>query len=161
MAEMSKSSHAQSVQMDFTGVLPPVRRIWVQAAGAVLAQFGLPTSLGMAVILINRAGKGGARQSALAEEVGVNPGAMVRILDQGESAGLLERRDSREDRRIKTVHILPKGEDLAREMEQAIAQLRSVILADIPLDELVMATRILRAFERRVGEYLQQGRGGR
>src|SRR3546814_11817466 len=76
----------------------------------VLAEFGLPSSLTAAVILASRSGDAGIRQNVLAEEVGVNPGAMVRILDQAEAAGLLERRASAEDRRVNTVHILRSEE---------------------------------------------------
>jgi MarR family transcriptional regulator for hemolysin len=71
---------------EFTNALQPVRRIWVQAVNMALADFGLPASLTSALILAARRGEEGIRQNALAEEVGVNPGAMVRILDQAEAA---------------------------------------------------------------------------
>src|SRR3546814_1932776 len=84
------------------------------------------------------------RQNVLAEEVGVNPGAMVRILDQAEAAGLLERRASAEDRRVNTVHILPKGKCLAEKMEAAVADLREALLGDLPVEDIETATRVLR-----------------
>ncbi|MGE4429598.1 MAG: MarR family winged helix-turn-helix transcriptional regulator [Sphingobium sp.] len=147
--------------LELTNALQPLRRAWIQAASLVLTDFGLPNSLASALILASRHGPDGVRQNALAEEVGVNPGAMVRILDQGESAGLLERRDSTEDRRIKTIHVLPEGKDLARQMEEAIARLRSQLLSDLPAGDIQTTTRLLRQFENRIGAFLQQERANR
>lgn len=146
---------------ELTNALQPIRRAWLQAASFALADFGLPSSLASTVILASRHGRNGVRQNALAEEVGVNPGAMVRILDQGERAGLLERRDSAEDRRIKTVHLLPKGRDMVHQMEKAIAGLRHRLLSDLPVDEVETTTRLLRRFETRIGAFLQQERADR
>lgn len=142
----------------FTNALQPVRRVWYQAATIALADFGLPMSLCTTIILTARAGSHGAKQNVLAEEVGVNAGAMVRILDQGEAAGLLERRDSSDDRRVKIIHILPKGQQLASNMEQVVAAFRSSLISDIPPQELEIATRVLRNFEDRMTAFLQQAR---
>src|SRR3546814_12903514 len=99
------------------------------------------------LILASRSGDAGIRQNVLAEEVGVNPGAMVRILDQAEAAGLLERRASAEDRRVNTVHILPKGQCLAEKMEAAVADLREALLGDLPVEDIET-----RSEARRVGK---------
>src|SRR3546814_5696689 len=89
---VTSGSPAATALFALTDTLQPIRRSWVQAVMTVLAEFGLPSSLTAAVILASRSGDAGIRQNVLAEEVGVNPGAMVRILDQAEAAGLLERR---------------------------------------------------------------------
>ena len=142
---------------ELTNALQPIRRVWVQAVSLALADFGLPASL----ILASRHGDKGVRQNALAEEVGVNPGGMVRILDQAEAANLLERRDSPEDRRIKTIHVMPKGRDLAKKMEKAVTRLRDDLLGDLPSQDIETTTRTLRLFEERIGQFLQQARTGR
>ncbi|QDC36568.1 MarR family transcriptional regulator [Sphingobium fuliginis ATCC 27551] len=138
-----------------------MRRVWVQAVNLALADFGLPTSLSSALILASRRGEEGIRQNLLGDEVGVNPGAMVRILDQAEAAGLLERRDAPGDRRVKTIHALPKGREIARKMEKAVARLRADLLGDVSEEEIETTTRTLRLFEERIGGYLQQERAGR
>jgi MarR family transcriptional regulator for hemolysin len=138
-----------------------IRRVWVQAVSLALADFGLPASLISALILASRHGDKGVRQNALAEEVGVNPGGMVRILDQAEAANLLERRDSPDDRRIKTIHVMPKGRDLAKKMEKAVTRLRDDLLGDLPSQDIETTTRTLRLFEERIGQFLQQARTGR
>lgn len=145
----------------FSNAIPPARRAWVQAAAAALSQFGLPHSVGFALIVTSRAGSAGIRQNVLAEEVGVNPGAMVRILDQAEAADLLERRDAADDRRAKLVHLRPGGAALAAKMEVALGRLRSGLLEGVPIDQLETATAVLRLFEERIGAYLQQERARR
>src|SRR3546814_12667970 len=60
-------------------------------------------------------------------EVGVNPAALVRTLDRGEAAGLLERNAVSGDRRSNAVSLLPKGEKLAKAMERRVADLRREI----------------------------------
>lgn len=105
---MKPSKPSAAALFAFTNALVPVRRAWVQAANHVLSEFGLPSSLAMTVIIVARTGNVGIRQNALAEEVGVNRGGMVRLVDQAVDAGLVERRDDLEDRRAKIVRALPK-----------------------------------------------------
>lgn len=150
-----KKHHAQSL-FDFTNSLQPVRRIWLQAVSQVLADSGLSTSMASAVILAARRGDEGIRQSALAEDVGVNPGAMVRILDQAEEAGLLARRSIPNNRRSKMIFVLPAGKTLAANMEVAIAELRAEILGDLSVEEIESATRLMRLFEKRTVQFLQK-----
>ncbi|SNS89699.1 MarR family winged helix-turn-helix transcriptional regulator [Sphingopyxis indica] len=158
---VTSGSPAAAALFALTNTLQPIRRSWVQAVMMVLAELGLPSSLTTAVILASRGGDAGIRQNVLAEEVGVNPGAMVRILDQAEAAGLLERRASAEDRRVNTVHILPKGQCLAGKMEAAVADLREALLGDLPVEDIETATRVLRLFEGRIGAFLQAERVNR
>lgn len=156
-----KSSASPAMLFEFTNTLQPVRRAWVQAASIALGDSGLSASLATAVILTARCGDKGIRQSALAEEVGVNPGGLVHILDQAEAAQLLERRDSTEDRRVKVVHVLPEGRRLALKMEKAVTKLRASLLGDIPPGDIETATRVLRQFEERIGLFLRGERANR
>src|SRR3546814_9234591 len=122
---VTSGSPAATALFALTDTLQPIRRSWVQAVMTVLAEFGLPSSLTAAVILASRSGDAGIRQNVLAEEVGVNPGAMVRILDQAEAASSGKRRGRKEDRRVNTVHILPKGQCLAEKMRSEEPRLNS------------------------------------
>jgi MarR family transcriptional regulator for hemolysin len=143
-----------------TTAIQPVRRAWLKATAAALEGSGLSVSLATVVLLVFRHG-GGMRQNALAEEVGVNPAALVRTLDQAEAAGLLERQDTPGDRRSKGVHLLPEGERLALIIEADVADLRARLLGDLPQDEVETAARVLRQFEERIGAFLQETRAGR
>lgn len=109
-------------------------------------------SLGVAVILLYRA-QDDAHQKSLSVQVGINPAAMVRVLDQGETAGLLVRREVPGNRRTKTVELLPQGKALAKRLEKALAALRADLLQDVSLSEIKIATKILRSFEARALAY--------
>lgn len=132
----------------FTSAIQPTRRAWIQAAGIALADSGLSVSLAVVVVLVSRLGPN-VQQKTLAMEAGVNPAALVRTLDQGETGGLLIRRDVPGNRRIKTIDLLPEGQKLALQMEKALAAMRKKLLGDIPLQDIETTVRILRTLEVR------------
>ncbi len=138
----------------FTNALQPVRRAWVQAARRELAATGLSASLASVVLLTSRLGPG-VQQKTLALEIGVNPAALVRLLDQGEAAGLLIRSAIEGDRRCKAIDLLPEGKRRAEEMERSLAALRRDLLGDLPVEDVETATRILRLLEDRVASRAQ------
>ncbi|WP_338859649.1 MarR family transcriptional regulator [Serratia marcescens] len=149
MSSKEKSLYA------LTNALQPVRRVWKQAATLAIAKSGISMSLATVVVLVHRNPQG-INQRDLAEEVGVNPGALVRLLDQAAALGFLERQESAGDRRFKTLRILPAGAELAQKVEAAADKLRVELMHDVPLEDIETATRILRLFEERAGHYLQQ-----
>ncbi|CAI0690763.1 Salmolysin [Serratia quinivorans] len=138
-----------------TNALQPVRRVWKQAATLVIAKTGISMSLATVVLWVHRNPQG-INQRDLAEEVGVNPGALVRLLDQAAALGFLERQELPGDRRFKTLRILPTGAELAKKIEAAADKLRVELMHDVPLEDIETATRILRLFEERASQYLQQ-----
>jgi MarR family transcriptional regulator for hemolysin len=140
-----------------TNALQPVRRAWVQAVGHVLAGTGLSTSLATAVLIASRFGSG-VSQKVLASEIGVNPAALVRVLDQGEAAGLLVRNGVEGDRRSNVIDLLPAGQQLAEQMERTLADLRGELLGDLATDEVETATRVLRRLEERAAAWLRDQR---
>jgi MarR family transcriptional regulator for hemolysin len=149
MSSKEKSLYA------LTNALQPVRRVWKQAATLVIAKTGISMSLATVVLWVHRNPQG-INQRDLAEEVGVNPGALVRLLDQAAALGFLERQELPGDRRFKTLRILPIGADLAKKIEAAADKLRVELMHDVPLEDIETATRILRLFEERASQYLQQ-----
>ncbi|CAI0867734.1 MarR family winged helix-turn-helix transcriptional regulator [Serratia quinivorans] len=149
MSSKEKSLYA------LTNALQPVRRVWKQAATLVIAKNGISMSLATVVLWVHRNPQG-INQRDLAEEVGVNPGALVRLLDQAAALGFLERQELPGDRRFKTLRILPTGAELAKEIEAAADKLRVELMHDVPLEDIEIATRILRLFEERASQYLQQ-----
>lgn len=138
-----------------TNALQPVRRVWQQAAGTVLIEPGVSQALTRLVLHVARLGDG-AQQSVLADEMGVHPATLVRLLDQAEQTQLLERRSSPTNRRIKTIYLQADGRQLAAKMELAVGRLRETLLADIPLADLETATRVLRALGDRARDHAGQ-----
>ncbi|AKQ43494.2 MarR family transcriptional regulator [Aurantiacibacter atlanticus] len=141
---------------DLTNSLQPVRRAWMKVASTVMADLQLSTSLGTVIILISRLGPA-VPQKELALEVGVNPAALVRTLDQGESAELLKRDAVAGDRRSNTVSLLPPGKVLAEAIEQRLVELRRALLDDLAAKDVETAQRVLRTLEMRAQNHLQRG----
>lgn len=137
-----------------TNSIQPLRRAWLQAVSNTLGQSGISNSLATAVLLVSRRPEG-TQQNTLAEDIGINPGALVRTLDQGEASGLLERREVKGNRRVKEIHVLPKGKALAQQMEQRLSELRAQLLGDLPAAQIEQTTATLRLFEDRINQYLR------
>ncbi|MFM4951836.1 MarR family winged helix-turn-helix transcriptional regulator [Aeromonas dhakensis] len=145
---------------ELTNALQPVRRVWKQAVSLVIANTDISMSLATVVVLVQRNPQG-ITQKELAEEAGINPGALVRLLDQAAQAQLLERREMQGDRRAKTLHILPQGEVLASQVSDAANKLRLELMKDVPQEDIEHATKILRLFEERATQYQQRNKGAR
>jgi DNA-binding MarR family transcriptional regulator len=59
---------------------------------------------------------GGQSQRALAERLNVPTSSMVATIDDLETRGLIERRPSADDRRVKALHLTDKGRELLQEV---------------------------------------------
>ncbi|MBX6317029.1 MarR family transcriptional regulator [Pigmentiphaga sp.] len=138
---------------ELTNALQPVRRAWIQACAAVMAENGFSFPIATAVVLLSRLGDG-TQQSALAEAAGVNPASMLRTLDLAEKAGLCERREVPHNRRIKALHLLAPGKALAKRVERQLAQLRKQLLEGIPPEDIDTVVRTLRTFEKNIYDRL-------
>ncbi|SDR90014.1 MULTISPECIES: MarR family winged helix-turn-helix transcriptional regulator [Halopseudomonas] len=140
-----------------TNAIQPVLRAWGQAANIALADSGLAPPLAKALLLACRLGDG-IQQSVLAEEIGVNPGALVRTLDQAEAAGLLQRREVPHNRRARAIYVLAEGRRIALHMEAALEALRAELFEGLSESEVVSATRVLRLLEQGSIDYHQHAR---
>jgi DNA-binding MarR family transcriptional regulator len=57
----------------------------------------------------------GQSQQSLAERLHIPPSRMVAIVDELESRGLIERRPSQQDRRVRTLYVTKRGQSLLEE----------------------------------------------
>lgn len=138
---------------DLTNALQPARRAWKKAVSRVIADTGISMSLATVVVLVQRNPQG-MTQKELAEEAGINPGALVRLLDQATEMRLLERRQVPGDRRANTLHTQLSGAKLAEQVEAAADKLRLELMLDVPQADIERATALLRLFEERANQYL-------
>jgi MarR family transcriptional regulator for hemolysin len=92
-----------------------------------------------ALHLVDQAGD--LRQSALGEELMMSPSAASRMIDQLVERDLLERRESPDDRRVRTLHLTARGETLLDQIGAARVALFERITKRIPkqIVELFMA----------------------
>jgi DNA-binding MarR family transcriptional regulator len=115
-----------------------------QHTGFLLSKLGLATSrrfaeamepLGLdprqfAVITVLGAHDGVAQQE-LADRLRIHPSSMVAVIDDCESAGLLERRRDPADRRRYAIHLTDKGRSLRVRAERAAAVLREEMFGEL------------------------------
>ncbi|MGE2731037.1 MarR family winged helix-turn-helix transcriptional regulator [Mycolicibacterium vaccae] len=105
------------------------------AAEAEVAKFGLRTRHIIALTVLRDFGEQG--QSGLTESLGIDPTNVVALLNDLESAGLVERRRSPQDRRRHTVILTPSGADRLAQAETALAAVEHRMFAELGPDELV------------------------
>src|SRR5689334_11214760 len=91
-----------------------------------LARIGLTPAL---FALLNVLGaRDGAIQQELSSDMGIDPSAMVKLINELEEAGLAERRRRPNDRRAWEVVITPKGRRALEQGRRAAAQVEDEVL---------------------------------
>ena len=70
-------------------------------------QMGLPITRQQAAVVLNIAGNEGVSQAEVAAWLGIEPIALVRMLDKLHEEGLVERRAHPTDRRVRTLWLTP------------------------------------------------------
>ena len=98
---MSRSDHAHALAQK----LPQVVRNWQRLADAALVEFRISSSAGWCLVHLDRLGSG-ARQTDLAEQLGITQPSLVRTLHQLEATGLVERLSHPQDRRANRLALL-------------------------------------------------------
>lgn len=129
-----------------TASLLQAGRQWRRLAQEVLVAHDISDAQASPLIHLGRLGNG-VRQVTLAGHVGIEGPSLVRLLDQLEAAGLLERRDDPEDRRAKTLWLTPEGRRLVQRIERVLKQLRDKVLREVSDEEIAAALRVFQAIE--------------
>lgn len=129
-----------------TALLLQASRRWRRLAEEAMTAHGLSDARAAPLIWVGRLG-GGVRQVTLAAHIGIEGPSLVRLLDQLEAAGLLERRDDPEDRRAKTIWLTPEGQTLTHRVEQVLMELRERQLQGISDADVAAALRVFQAFD--------------
>lgn len=122
-------------------------RRWRQLLDDRLRDTGLSQARWLALLHLHRLGNG-VSQTALAQSIGIEGASLVRILDDLESRGLVERHVDPEDRRAKRLILTPDGAVAMQEVDAIADALRTELLDGIDdsvLDHLLSALdRVLR-----------------
>ena len=118
-------------------------RQWRRAVDEQLQPFGLSDATWLPLVYIAR-GTEPMRQKDLAKVVGIESSTLVRLLDALDDAGLIARQTDG-DRRVKTLHLTPRGKQLVEQVQTTTDAIRQRILAGITEAELATA---LSVFER-------------
>ncbi|HWJ69392.1 MAG TPA: MarR family transcriptional regulator [Sphingobium sp.] len=82
-------------------------------------------------------------QRQLADRIGVKESTIARALDALEQQGLVERKASPRDRRVKSVAMTAAAEPAIAEINDKARTLRDRLLANIAAEDLAVAVRVL------------------
>jgi DNA-binding MarR family transcriptional regulator len=140
---MATSSATDDPVREFAGQL--LFRLWRSShtrTAEALESIGLTTAL---FALLNVLGtRDGAIQQELSAAMGIDPSAMVSLIDQLEAAGLAKRRPRPTDRRAREVVITPKGRRALKQARQLAVQVEDDVLGGLDDAERLQLLALLR-----------------
>lgn len=135
----------------FGALLGRAYRQWRRAADLHLQPFELTEATWLPLVHIARAPEP-PRQKDLAASMFVDGSAVVRLLDNLEAAGLIQRKEGETDRRAKTIHLTARGRAIADKVETVSQRVRDDALANLSQKDIDTTVRVLqqvcRALER-------------
>ncbi len=140
-----------NLRRDVARKMPQVSRGWRQLADAALAELRLSNSMGWCLIHLDRLGPE-ARQTDLAQEIGITAPSTVAVLNQLEQAGLVERVPNPDDKRSNRLLLTEAGAALVDKIEERFAQLRRELFDGVPEEEIATMVRLLELLNDRIAE---------
>ncbi len=136
-------------EAEFARRLLPLARRWRAVADRAVAGFGLSDATGWVLLHVGRLGDG-VRQTELAGALDIQSASLVRLIDQLERSGLVERRVDAGDRRVNRVFLTAAGETTVVQIEQALGAIRQELFEGIADANLATANRMLALLDQRV-----------
>lgn len=128
-----KSPSKRATPLDDTALLKlvwEIPRFWRAAIDKRLKPLGLSDAKWRTVLHLSR-GPVGMSQAELASRLNIEAPSMARLLDRLAADGWIERRAARSDRRIKTIHLLPKASGVMRQIDRTMRATQEEILAGL------------------------------
>ena len=140
---MSASSPMDTEVAEFAGQL--FFRLWRAVhtrTAEALSSIDLTPAL---FALLNVLGaRGGTIQQRLSSDMGIDPSAMVKLINELEDAGLAERRRRPGDRRAWEVAITPKGRRTLERARRLVVQVEDDVLGGLAAADRRQLLRLLR-----------------
>jgi MarR family transcriptional regulator for hemolysin len=132
----------QAISRGLTGALVRATRRYRLASDLRLRALGLSDATALPVMMLHRLGDG-VRQGVLAEEMGVEGPSLVRLIDQLQGLGFVERVEDPSDRRARLLNLTPAGRHHAGQAEAALDDLRADLFAGASEADLETALALL------------------
>src|ERR1700760_1341030 len=126
---------ATARQIDFGFRVARIARRLRQAVDAELRVLGLTEATWRPLVYVRRLGDG-VRQKELATALSIEGPSLVRLLDNLERRGLIERREDENDRRARGIHLTRSGRELAVRAAKIGWALQDRLLASVPSADL-------------------------
>ncbi|HTE37938.1 MAG TPA: MarR family transcriptional regulator [Reyranella sp.] len=136
---------------DFGFLVARIARRLRQAVDAELRLIGLTEATWRPLVYVRRLGDG-VRQKELATALSIEGPSLVRLLDNLERRGFIERREDETDRRARGIHLTRSGRELAVRAAKIGGAIQGRLLAGVPLADLETCERVLQTLEREMEE---------
>ena len=133
--------------IDFGFRVARVARRLRQAVDAELRTFGLTEATWRPLAYVGRLG-GGVRQKELATALSIEGPTLVRLLDNLERRGLIERREDEADRRARGIYLTRAGRELARRVAKVATEVQARALPRLSPADLETCQRVLDRIDR-------------
>ncbi|QWA13239.1 MarR family transcriptional regulator [Sodalis ligni] len=141
---MSSSSHSlspQSPQRRFASLVSQTARQWRRVIDRKLQPYGLTEATWVPLLYLARMEKP-ILQKDLAEAIYLDASSVVRLLDNLQRLGFIERREGL-DRRAKEIHLTPRGLERVIQVEGTALQVRNQVLSGVKDEELEVMSGML------------------
>ena len=136
---------------EFGFLVARIARRMRQAVDSEMRLIGLTEATWRPLMYVRSLGDG-VRQKELATAMSVEGPSLVRLLDNLERRGLIERREDESDRRARGIHLTRAGRELAVRAARIGNTLQSRLLAGVPEADLETCERVLETLERELEE---------
>ena len=137
------------LEQSFGRRILPLSRRWRAAADRALADCGVSSAAGWALLHVGRLGDD-VRQGELVAELDTQGASVVRVLDQLEAAALLTRAADPSDRRTNRIRLTETGRALVDRIEEALEALRRDLMEGVPDAALAVADSVLQLIDQRM-----------
>src|ERR1700726_1599425 len=136
---------------DFGFRVARIARRLRQAVDGELAAYGLTEATWRPLAYVGRLGEG-VRQRELAAALGIEGPSLVRLLDNLERRGLIERREQAGDRRVRGIYLTAPGRELQRRVLRISDSIQQRLLASADPDDVAACERLFGVIERALDE---------
>jgi MarR family transcriptional regulator for hemolysin len=134
---------------DFAQAISIVARRWRTRLDERLKPMNMSIARWGALYWLGQAGDG-VSQAALADLAGVEPPTLVRVIDQLEAQGLVERQVSPSDRRVNLLSLTDAAKPLVAEIEAEAERLRLELLDGLSYADYQIAVDVIHKLRQRL-----------
>lgn len=134
----SSTSHSRR---RFTGIIAQTARHWRRLIDRQLQPYGLTKATWVPLLHISRAAAS-MRQKELAESIALDASSVVRLLDNLQAQGFIERREG-SDRRAKEIPLTARGLERVEQVEGISRQVRDSVLVTLPEEDIERVNHVL------------------
>jgi MarR family transcriptional regulator for hemolysin len=89
----------------------------------------------------------------VAEDVGLEPSSVVRLIDNLVASGYVERRSDKTDRRAKLLFLTERGKAIVTPLEAELANLRNTLLKDMTDEEFAVCQEVFQKLNSSIKEH--------